>query len=247
MKKILIIGATSTIANACAKIWAKENAYLFLVGRNKKKLEQIGKDLEIRGAKSIGTHIADLNQFDFHPKIINDALNFFQNKIDIVLIAHGTLPNQKLCQEDNKIALEEFSNNCSSTISILTLLANIIEKQKSGKIAVISSVAGDRGRESNYLYGSAKAALTTFCSGLRSRLSKVGAQVITIKPGFIDTAMTSGLDLPQILVATPEKAAKDICKAIKKGHNYIYTPSFWKMIMFIIKFIPESIFKKLKL
>jgi decaprenylphospho-beta-D-erythro-pentofuranosid-2-ulose 2-reductase len=246
MKKIIIIGATSTIANACAIIWAQEKAKIFLVGRNATKLQQINQDLEIRGA-SVKSYITDLNNFDDHPKIISDALTFFEDKIDIVLVAHGTLPNQQLCQEDPKTALQEFSNNCLSVISILTPLINIIEKQNHGKIAVISSVAADRGRQSNYLYGSAKSAVTTFCSGARARLSKAGAHLITIKPGFVDTAMTADLGLPKILVASPQKVASDICKAIEKGSNSIYTPKFWWLIMLIIKSIPESIFKKLKL
>lgn len=242
MKKILIVGATSAIANDCAKIWAKENSEFVLVGRNKSKLDQIASDLTVRGAKSVEIKICDLNNFEFHSEILN-KIDF----VDIALIAHGTLPDQDKCQSSVTTTLQEFSNNALSVIAFLTPLANKMEKQKSGVIAVISSVAGDRGRQSNYLYGSAKAAVTTFCAGLRARLFKAEVHVLTIKPGFVDTPMTQNLKLPKALVATPDKVAQDICRAIEKKSNTIYTPFFWAYIMLIIKFIPEKIFKKLKL
>ena len=134
-----------------------------------------------------------------------------------------------------------------SVIALLTLLANRMQAQGSGTIAVISSVAGDRGRPSNYLYGSAKAAVTTFCAGLRARLFKSGVHVLTIKPGFVDTPMTQGLTLPRLLMTSPERVALDIHRAIRRKSNSIYTPYFWAVIMFVIKAIPNSVFKKLKL
>ncbi len=242
MKKVLIIGATSAIANSCARIWAKEKSQFFLAGRNQAKLQQIADDLKIRGAAAVEIFIADLNRFEIHKEIIEKS-----GAIDVALIAHGTLPNQKNCEENVEIALQEFSNNCLSVIGFLTLLANKMEKQKRGTIAVISSVAGDRGRESNYLYGSAKSAVTAFCSGLRARLHKSGVHVLTIKPGFVHTPMTKNLVLPKLLVASSDKVAQDICRAVGKKSNSIYTPNFWWGIMLIIKLIPESIFKKLKM
>ena len=122
-----------------------------------------------------------------------------------------------------------------------------MEKDRSGTIAVISSVAGDRGRPSNYLYGTAKAAVNTFCEGLRARLHHAGVHVTTIKPGFVATPMTQGLNLPKLLVATPERVAKDIVKAIDSRKNTIYTPHFWRWVMLIIKSIPSFLFKKLKI
>jgi short-subunit dehydrogenase len=144
-------------------------------------------------------------------------------------------------------AVREFNTNAVSIIALLTRFANIVEQQRRGTIAVISSVAGDRGRQSNYLYGSAKAALSTFCDGLRARLFKVGAHVVTIKPGFVATPMTAGLPLPGPLVATPEKVAGDIVRAIEKGKDVIYTPWFWWGIMLIIRSIPGRVFKRLSL
>ncbi len=239
-KKILIIGATSAIANSCAKIWATEKSQFLLVARNNEKLSQIADDLKVRGAVNVETIKADMNNFEMHKEILQKI-----STIDIALIAHGTLPNQQNCQENVAVAMQEFSSNALSVISFLTLLANKMEQQKSGTIAVISSVAGDRGRASNYLYGSAKAAITTFCSGLRARLSKSDVHVLTIKPGFVATPMTQGLALPKALVATSEKVAQEICAAINKKRDSIYTPKFWFLIMLIIKNIPEKIFKKL--
>jgi short-subunit dehydrogenase len=242
MKKILIIGATSAIANSCAKILANKDSQFLLVARNPEKLKQIADDLKVRGSSSVESFVADMNDFSLHQEILQKI-----DHIDIALIAHGTLPDQKSCEENAKTALQEFSSNGLSVISFLTLLANKMEVQKCGTIAVISSVAGDRGRASNYLYGSAKAAVTAFCSGLRSRLCKNNVHLLTIKPGFVDTPMTKNLSLPKALVATSDKVAQDICTAIEKKSDSIYTPKFWFLIMLIIRNIPEKIFKKLKL
>ena len=245
-KRILIIGATSAIATACARKWAEENAHFFLVGRNPEKLEQISKDLSVRGASSITTHTLDLNQFSGHSEMLNACYNKLE-QVDVALIAHGSLPDQKACEKDVDLALKEFSNNGLSVLSLLTLLANRMETQRSGTIAVISSVAGDRGRPSNYLYGTAKAAVTTFCEGLRARLFRTGVHVVTIKPGFVNTPMTQGLALPSLLVATPQKIAKDITHAITRKKNVVYTPNFWMAIMLVIKSTPNFVFKKLSL
>lgn len=246
MKKIVIIGATSAIAMACARLWATEQAEFFLVGRDTEKLRQTSDDLIARGAAAAHTHALDLNHFDVHSAMLDTCFSTL-GRVDVVLIAHGTLPDQAACEKDVDLALREFSSNGLSVIALLILLANRMEAQGSGTIAVISSVAGDRGRPSNYLYGTAKAAVTTFCEGLRARLLKSGVHVVTIKPGFVDTPMTKELPLPGLLVTSPEQVAKDIHKAIRRKSNSIYTPYFWAAIMFLIKAIPSSIFKKLKL
>jgi decaprenylphospho-beta-D-erythro-pentofuranosid-2-ulose 2-reductase len=246
--RILMIGATSAIASACARKWAEKQASFFLVGRNPEKLQQISQDLSARGANHIATHILDLNQFANHHTLL-DACYKSLGQIDIAMIAHGSLPDQKACEQDADLALKEFSNNGLSVISLLTLLANRMEAHRSGTIAVISSVAGDRGRPSNYLYGTAKAAVTTFCEGLRARLFKNGVHVLTIKPGFVDTPMTQGipLPLPKWFVAKPEKVAGDIIRAIQYKKDSIYTPFFWRALMLVIKNIPNFIFKKMKI
>jgi decaprenylphospho-beta-D-erythro-pentofuranosid-2-ulose 2-reductase len=246
MKNILIIGATSAIADKCAQLWAEEKANFFLVARNAEKLQQVADDLTARGAASINSYILDMNQIDQHPAMLETSYKTL-GKIDIVLIAHGTLTDQKAAEQSVPLTLQEFSTNCLSIIALLTLLANHMESQQQGTIAVISSVAGERGRAPMYIYGSAKAAISSFCSGLRARLLKSKVHVLTIKPGFVDTPMTKGLALPKMLVATPDKVAKDIVCAIKHKKNILYTPGFWMIIMLIIKLIPESIFKKMKL
>ncbi|MES2823708.1 MAG: SDR family oxidoreductase [Pseudomonadota bacterium] len=246
MKKILIIGATSAMARAYAKIWAKQNASFYLVARNAEKLQQTANDLKILGASEVHTATLDLNDIDRHDEILSNCFDSFK-AVEVALIAHGTLPNQKDCENDVNVALEEFKSNGLSTIALLTNLANRFEQQHFGTIAVITSVAGDRGRPSNYLYGSAKAAVTTFCEGLRARMFKVGVHVLDIKPGFVDTPMTQGLDLPKALLVTPDVVAKYIDAAINKKKNSVYTPWFWFFIMTLIKCIPTPIFKRLGL
>lgn len=244
MKKILIIGATSAIAAACCRLWAAEKASFFLVGRDADKLEQTSLDLKARGAHRIHSHVIDLNQLDAHPAML-DACFSELGKVDIALIAHGTLPDQKSCEQNVNLALSEFSNNGLNVMALLTLLANRMEIQRSGTIAVISSVAGDRGRSSNYLYGAAKASVNTFCEGLRARLFKAGVHVLTIKPGFVDTPMTQNLQIPKLLNTPPDKVARDILGAIERKKNTLYTPWFWRWIMLIIRLIPYPIFNRL--
>lgn len=245
MKKVLIIGATSAIAQECARLFASEGNQIFLVGRNKEKLLAVSSDLNARYQIQTDFFTADLNNFDMHERIIKDAVMAL-GEIDIVLIAHGSLGIQKDCTHDFKLVLHEINTNFLSAVSLLGIIANIMEKQGHGTIAVISSVAGDRGRQSNYIYGSSKGALSIFLQGLRNRLYPCGVNVITIKPGFVDTPMTDGMK-KGILFTNPETIAKGILTAIKKRKDIVYLPYFWRWIMTVINLIPESIFKKLKL
>jgi len=246
MKKILIIGATSTIATACARLWAVQGAEMFLVGRNQLKLEQTAADMKARGAGEVTTYVMNFSDFDAHQKMIDSCLSALK-QIDIGFIAHGTLPDQQVCEHDVNKAVEEFTINGISVIAILTKLANQFEVQRCGTLAVISSVAGDRGRPTNYLYGAAKGAVSIFCEGLRARLFKVGVHVMTIKPGFVDTPMTKELPLPARLVASPEQVSLTIVKGIERNVDTLYTPAFWTIIMLIIRSIPSFIFKRLSL
>ena len=246
MKRVLIIGATSAIATACARLWAANGADFFLVARNAEKLAQTAADLTGRGAKTVSVHQMDATDTAAHPVMLERCMSAL-GQIDIALIAHGTLPDQKACEQNVEVALAEFANNGTSVIALLTLLANQFETQRCGSLAVISSVAGDRGRPSNYLYGTAKAAVSTFCEGLRARLFKVGVHLVTIKPGFVDTPMTKGLPLPGPLVAKPEQVAERIVKGIENKANILYTPGFWALIMFIIRCVPQFVFKRLNL
>lgn len=246
MKRILVIGATSAIATACCRLWAEQGHEFFLVARDAEKLQQTAQDLEARGAKSVNSFTMDVLDTPQHALMLQQCISTHR-QIDIALVAHGTLPDQAACEQDAELALQEFSINGSSVISLLSLLAEQFTLQRCGSLAVISSVAGDRGRPSNYLYGSAKAAVSAFCEGLHARLFKIGVHVITIKPGFVDTPMTQGLALPQALVVSPDYVAKHIVKAIDKKKAVLYTPCFWTLIMLIIRNIPTFIFKRLNL
>ncbi len=243
--KVLILGATSSIAHETAKLFAADGAEFFLVARNKKKLHAVAADLRVRGVQQVEEFPMDLNQFELHQQLM-DSVRFTLQDIDIVLIAHGTLSNQEECQNDTMKLANEFTTNCLSTLSLLTHFANYFECRKKGCIAVISSVAGDRGRQSNYIYGAAKGAVTLFLQGLRNRLAPHGVSVVTIKPGFVDTPMTAHLK-KNGLFASPEKIGNQIYHAILKGKDVVYTPSFWWPIMTMIKLCPELIFKRLKL
>ncbi len=245
-QNILIIGATSAIAEAVARRYAEQGAQLFLVARNNDKLQSVAHDLTVRGASRVQTWIMDANDSYAIPNMLNDAWNAFGN-YDVALIAHGTLPDQARTETDIDYALAQFHTNADSVIACLTGLAMRFEPQGNGVIAVISSVAGDRGRGSNYLYGAAKAAINTYVSGLRARLFKKGIHVLLIKPGFVATPMTAELNLPAKLTATADAVAVDIQRAINKRKNTLYTPWFWYWIMLIIRSIPEFLFKKTKL
>ena len=245
MKKILIIGGTSAIAEATARLWAAQGHRQYLLGRNDERLSTMATDLKIRGAEVAQYAVLDLNDFAQHGVALDAAAAALEG-LDTVLIAHGTLGNQKNCEQDFSAALQDFNTNAISVISLLTHLANRFEAQKHGSIAVISSVAGERGRQSNYVYGAAKGAVTIFLQGLRNRLHNYGVQVLTIKPGFVDTPMTAAFP-KGVLWVKPETIARSILKGIEKRQDVIYAPSFWLWIMAVIRLIPEPIFKRLKL
>ncbi|GAB4545925.1 MAG: SDR family oxidoreductase [Anaerolineae bacterium] len=243
--RVIIIGANSAIAHEVSRCFAADGAALFLVARSEEKLAVAAQDLKVRGASHVVSMAADLNQLGEHEALINSAYQALGG-LDAALIAHGTLGDQPTLQQDVQATLDNLTTNAISYISLLTLLANRFEAQKSGCIAVISSVAGDRGRASNYVYGTAKAAVTTFASGLRNRLQKVGVNVVTIKPGFVDTPMTANMK-KNALYAKPNVVGKRIYQAMLKGEDIVYTPAIWMLIMLIIRNIPERIFKKLSL
>ncbi len=245
MTNILIIGAASAIAQETAKCFASDGAHLFLVARNGERLEAIAADLRVRGAQQVETFVLDLMQFDRHQELFDAAIAAL-GTLDMLLIAHGTLSNQQQCQRSVEETLHELNNNALSVISLLTIGANYFEQRRKGCIAVISSVAGDRGRPSNYVYGTAKAALNAFLQGLRARMAKAGVAVVTIKPGFVATPMTASVR-QGLLFAQARPVGEGIYKAMQQRRDVVYLPWFWQPIMLIVRSIPESIFKRLSL
>jgi len=245
MKNVLIIGAGSAIAQAFARIAAQQGDRLYLLARSEEKLQRLQDDLVVRGASTVHQSVLDVNALDQHVAILDEAFAALGH-IDRVLIAHGTLPDQVACQQSVNLTLEEIQTNAISTIALLTELANRLEQQRGATIAVITSVAGDRGRQSNYVYGAAKAMVSVFLQGLRNRLHASGVNVLDIKPGFVDTPMTREFD-KGLLWAQPESVAEDIQRAIEKRRHQLYTPFFWRYIMLVIRSIPEFIFRKMSL
>ena len=239
MRKMLIVGATSTIAEHAARRFAADGDALFLVARNADKLAAVADDLKVRGASTVVTHVMDADDLDAHAPML-DAATAALGGLDTVLVAYGTLPDQQACEADPKTAVAAWHTNAVSVIALLTDVANRFERQGAGLIAAISSVAGDRGRASNYVYGSAKAGLNAFLDGLRHRLFKAGVQVLTIKPGMVDTPMTADFDKGP-LFASPDKVGADIHRAIGGRRAVCYTPWFWRWIMTIIVSLPRAV------
>jgi len=245
MKKetLLILGASSDIGIALAHRFAREGFDLQLAGRNPENLKNDCSDLKIRYNVEVTTYKFDALDSKSHEKFI-DNLSILPS---VAVSAIGTLGNQ----DENKNELENIVNivrtNYEGVITILNLIGYQFAKRGNGTLIGISSVAGDRGRGSNYIYGSAKAGLTTFLSGLRNRINHNGVNVITVKPGYVLTKMTEDLNLPELLTTNPSKAADQIYTAYKCKRNIIYVTPIWEHIMRIIKLIPENIFKKMKL
>ncbi len=244
-KKILVLGATSGIAEATCRIWAAQGHSLFLVGRNSEKLAMVAADLRTRGAASVDTALADLDDTARHPELLSHAINSLAG-LDIAYLAHGVLGDQHAGERDFAHAAEILHTNFVAPVSLLTWLANFCVQRRSGTLAVISSVAGDRGRKSNYLYGSSKAGLSTFLGGLRNRVDREGVTVLDIKPGPVKTAMTANMP-NHSKFADVNKVAATIVSAIDKRRHTLYVPFQWQPIMFVVRHIPEIIFKKLNL
>ena len=246
--RVIILGATSGIAKALCRELASIGTPLLLCGRNLGALTLLADDLRVRHGKATPVETFDAHDAKDHPEFVERALAKCEGKLGGVILCYGDLTPQTESQNSADSARRTIDVNFTSAVTLLHAFAEILEKQNGGYIAAISSVAGDRGRQSNYTYGAAKAGLTAFLAGLRNRLFPHGVHVLTIKPGFVDTPMTHGMLNPKSpLVASPERVAKDIVRAIRKRKNTLYTAWFWRYIMFIIRSIPEPIFKRLKL
>ena len=244
MMNLLILGANSDVAWATAKQFAaREGADLTLASRDMELLKKKVRDIRSRYDVSARAVVFDALDYGTHKDFYADL----QPKPDGVVLAFGHNGNQQAARHDFKTVRKIIDANFTGAVSILEIIATDFEQRGKGLIVGISSVAGDRGRQSNYFYGAAKAALTAYLSGLRNRLFRANVHVITVLPGFINTKMTEGMNLPGLLTASPEQVAEDIYAAWSKSKNVIYTRWFWRWIMAIIKSIPETVFKRLTL
>ncbi len=243
IKYCLILGAKSEIARALAAKYASQGFGIYLAGRRAEELEADAADLEIRTNTKAKNLEFDAVAYDTHQGFY-DALD---PKPEVVISVVGFLPEQEEAEKELTLALHTMETNYNGCCHILSIVANEMQERGSGTIIGISSVAGDRGRGSNYFYGSAKAGFTAFLSGLRNRLAPYNVRVLTVKPGFVRTKMTEGMDLPRLLTHTPKGVAGDIFTAWKRGKDTLYTKWIWRYIMWIICNIPEWKFKKMKL
>lgn len=243
---LLVVGATSAIAEATARRFATAGASIHLIGRDARRLAATAADLGVRGARVSGTTQLDVTDVAAHAAALDDAERALGGTPDIVLVAHGTLPDQRACEQSVAATLKAIDENFTSTVALVTLLAQRMQGRGRGTIAVITSVAGDRGRASNYVYGAAKGGVSIYLSGLRHRLHTSGIAVVDIRPGFVDTPMTAAIAKGP-LWASPARVARDIERALRNGAPVVYTPWFWSWIMRFVRVLPRSLFHRSKL
>lgn len=243
-QRIVVFGATSAIAEALQRLWAKRGDELFLVARNGARLEEIASDLRVRGARRVETFVQDLGDLAGHEALIA-RINTAAERIDVVFIAHGLLGDQARAERDFAHAQDILATNLTSPASLISCLAPRLEAQRHGTIAVLGSVAGDRGRATNFTYAAAKAGIAAFASGLRQRLAASNVHVVLIKPGPIQTPMTAHLE-PSLLWSTPAAIAPGILRAIERGSAVAHAPWWWGPIMLIVRNLPERIFWRIK-
>jgi decaprenylphospho-beta-D-erythro-pentofuranosid-2-ulose 2-reductase len=235
---VVIIGATSAIAQEVAKLYANAGASLFLVGRDEARLLAIASDLRVRGAFDVDAFVTDLADRSRDAEIVAAA----GARPDVVLIAHGSLPEQLAIDTDPVAQVAAFELNATSVIALAAQFANVLERNRRGTLAVIGSVAGDRGRRSNYVYGAAKAAIHAFCDGLRGRLNAAGAQVVLIKPGWVDTPMTGAIR-KNPLFASAASVGRGIQRAIEAKRGTVYVPGYWRWISLVVQMLPAKLVK----
>ncbi|MGA2353822.1 MAG: SDR family oxidoreductase [Terriglobales bacterium] len=243
-KKIVVLGATSGIAVEVERLLARQGHELLLIARSPQRLAELRADLLVRGSSNVLTYSADLASIQGHAAVF-DFVRRSLPEYDTVLLAYGSMHDQNDSETSVDILLEELQVNFVSATAILTLFAADLEQRRTGCIAAITSVAGDRGRRSNYVYGSAKGALSLFLQGLRSRLYPAGVRVMTIKPGPVQTSMTDHMR-HSARFADPEQVARDIVRALeRRSPDILYTPKIWRYVMTAVEHIPETLFKRL--
>ncbi|HUQ67228.1 MAG TPA: SDR family oxidoreductase [Flavitalea sp.] len=243
MPTALILGAASDMAIAIAEKFATEGYNIQLAARNVTRLEPMQSDLAIKYNSRVSIHEFDALAFDTHQSFFNEL----QPKPDVTVCVFGYLGDNIKAASDWNEAIKIIHSNYTGAVSVLNVIARYYLSQNKGVIAGISSVAGERGRQSNYLYGSAKAGFTAYLSGLRNSLYHKGVHVVTIQPGFVYTKMTENIALPKLLTAKTDEVADAVYSGVTKKTNVVYVKWFWRYIMMIIKNVPEFMFKKLKL
>ncbi len=243
--KVVIFGATSAMAQATARLLAARGAELVLVARDPAKLEAVAGDARVRGASSVVAVQADLDDPRLHARLVDDAASAL-GRIDAVLVAQGVLADTEACEADPSKAERVLATNFVGPALLCEAVARRLSAQGDGVIVGISSVAGDRGRQSNYVYGAAKSGFSTCLAGLRNRMFRRGVHVVTVKPGFVDSPMTAHLK-KNALFAPPAAVATAILRAVDRRRDVVYVPGFWRLIMLVIRHVPERIFKRMKM
>lgn len=246
-QRIVIIGATSLIAEHCARLWVTQaSSDMILVGRDTARMEQIATDLKVRSPDSqIKCMQTDFIAADKIAELVASITN--EGAVDIALIAHGSLPDQQLCQQDLTLCQDTLLINGLSPVLFAEAFATSMQKANRGTLAIIGSVAGDRGRKSNYIYGSAKGLVSRYVQGMQHRFANTRVKIVLIKPGPTDTPMTTHLKQQGAKLASAEEVALDIVNGISKGALTIYAPPIWKLIMMIVRHLPAFLFNRLNI
>ncbi len=243
MQHVLVVGATSAVAQAFIRERARRGERLTLVARSAERLSPIAADARVRGAAEVVTHVLELTDVSAPAAVLETVA---QAPVMAALIAHGSLTDSARAEDDAAYLAQELTVNMTSACLWAQALAVHMANHGGGTLAVISSVAGDRGRGSNHAYGAAKAGLTAFCSGLRARMRQRSVHVLTVKPGFIDTPMTAHVERKGVLWASAEQIARGIDQAMIRRRDVVYLPGFWRLIMTVVRLLPEPLFKRLR-
>jgi decaprenylphospho-beta-D-erythro-pentofuranosid-2-ulose 2-reductase len=244
-RRVLIIGATSAIAQAVARLYAQQGARLALLARNRQYLDAVASDLRIRGASSLWTEAADFLDVERHAALVEKAQQALGG-LDVALVAHGVLPVQAEAVADRRIAELCWRTNFVSAASFLEAVAQRMEDAGQGTLGVLSSVAADRGRAGNYVYGASKAALSAYASGLGQRLAAKGVRVVLVKPGPVDTPMTAGRPTLGGLLADVDDVGRRVHLGLERGWRVFYAPAYWRLMMGVMKLLPTALFERLK-
>jgi|SRR5277367_881478 len=244
-RRVLILGATSAIAQAVARLYAHQGARLALVARNRQYLDVVASDLRVRGASALWTEAADLLEVGRH-RVLVDQAHQALGGLDVALVAHGVLPGQAEALLDRRVAELCWQTNFVSAASLLEEVARRMEEAGQGTLGVLSSVAGDRGRAENYVYGASKAALSAYAGGLCQRLAKTGVRVVTVKPGPVATPMTAGRTARPGLLADVDAVGRRVHRALERGWPVVYAPAYWRLVMGLLKLVPTALFNRLR-